>query len=80
MTTRFDHLLFIYWCPRCRRHYCRELEEAQSCGCGIMEAEHLSTIDPRIFLPELLNRKTTLTAIRHGTNPNRRKETFHHVA
>lgn len=60
-------LLFIYWCPRCRQHYCRELAEPQSCGCGAMEAEHLATIDPRLFLPELLNRKTLLTAIPHGS-------------
>ena len=44
MTTRFDHLLFIYWCPRCRRLYCRELEDPQSCGCGAMAAEHLAPI------------------------------------
>ena len=80
MTTRFDHLLFVYWCPRCRRHYCRELEEPQSCGCAAMEAEHLATIDPRLFLPELLNRKTHVASIRHGTARHARKETFHHDA
>ncbi|HMO51262.1 MAG TPA: hypothetical protein PKA21_09060 [Kiritimatiellia bacterium] len=78
MTTRFDHLLFIYWCPSCRHHYGRELVEPQSCGCGIMNAEHLATIDPQIFLPELLNRKTTLAKIRHGTCLTARKEVFHH--
>ena len=78
MTTRFDHLLFVYWCPRCRRHYCRELEEPQSCGCGIMEAEHLATIDPRLFLPDALNRKKSLSAIRHGTTRQTRMESFQH--
>lgn len=78
MTTRFNHLLFIYWCGQCRHHYCRELDEPQSCGCGAMEAEHLATVDPRIFLPELLNRKTSLAAIRHGTCRTARMEVFHH--
>jgi hypothetical protein len=80
MTTRFDHLLFVYWCDRCRRHYGRELDEPQTCGCGAMTAEHLATIDPAIFLPALLNRKTRLATIRHGTCRTARKETFHHDA
>lgn len=78
MTSRFDHLIFVYWCPRCHKHYARELSAPQTCGCGEMEAEHLATIDPLIFLPELLNRKTSLAAIRHGTCPYARKEVFHH--
>jgi len=78
MTTRFDHLIFIYWCDRCRHHYCRELEEPQTCGCGCLEAEHLATIDPRLVLPELLNRKKSLAEIRHGTAPHARKEIFSH--
>lgn len=78
MTTRFDHLLFIYWCPQCRHHYVRELAEPQSCGCGLMEAEHLATIDPRILLPELLNHKITLAEFQFGTCRTARKEVFHH--
>lgn len=76
--TDFDTLLFIYWCPQCRRHYGRSLAEPQRCGCGRMEAEHLATLDPRTFLIEQLNRNESLDAIRHGTCRTARTEVFHH--
>ncbi len=78
MTHRIDHLLFVYWCPRCHRHYCRELAEAQSCGCGLMKATHVATIDPRLVLPEILNRKASLSDLHHGTARHTREVNFIH--
>ncbi|HMO50060.1 MAG TPA: hypothetical protein PKA21_02920 [Kiritimatiellia bacterium] len=43
-----------------------------------MTAEHLATIEPRLYPPELLNRQTSLTEIRNSTFPTARKDTFHH--